>query len=249
MSLEPAKQQPTPSIILISVTRATTIVSILSSRARILPLKSDRVARQALGRGLVQKRRLLIEDGIRRCDRRVSTEIKWMLGVGTHVNSQFHRAVDIVQRSVFLPIVSYTLQEPVLTAVVYPRGVQCKRLMKRNCGSTRYTSKVRPLLADCSHDTQTLTATATEGDISAARPGLLDMLGRAKWDSWNKQKGTDKEDAKTQYVAALIRVSREIHLECHDFTADWIRSCANSPRATLREDISLNWNLTSLMVS
>lgn len=56
---------------------------------------------------------------------------------------------------------------------------------------------------------QSLTVSATEGDISASRPGLLDMLGRAKWDSWNKQKGTDKEDAKTQYVTALIRVSRE----------------------------------------
>ena len=55
---------------------------------------------------------------------------------------------------------------------------------------------------------QTLIISATEGDISASRPGLLDMLGRAKWDSWNKQKGTDKEDAKTQYVTALVRVSR-----------------------------------------
>lgn len=49
---------------------------------------------------------------------------------------------------------------------------------------------------------------ATEGDISVARPGLLDMLGRAKWDSWNKQKGIDKTDAKRQYVAALIKVSQ-----------------------------------------
>lgn len=40
-----------------------------------------------------------------------------------------------------------------------------------------------------------------------ARPGLLDLLGRAKWDSWNKQKGTEKVDAKTRYVCALIKVS------------------------------------------
>lgn len=60
-----------------------------------------------------------------------------------------------------------------------------------------------------SNDGLTISAdeSATEGDISASRPGMLDMLGRAKWDSWNKQKGTDKEDAKTQYVTALIRVS------------------------------------------
>ena len=47
---------------------------------------------------------------------------------------------------------------------------------------------------------------ATEGDISMPRPGMLDMLGRAKWDSWNKQKGSDKEDAKIRYVSALIKV-------------------------------------------
>ena len=47
---------------------------------------------------------------------------------------------------------------------------------------------------------------ATEGDISMPRPGMLDMLGRAKWDSWNKQKGSEKEDAKIRYVSALIKV-------------------------------------------
>ena len=46
---------------------------------------------------------------------------------------------------------------------------------------------------------------ATEGDISMPRPGMLDMLGRAKWDSWNKQKGIKKGEAKRQYVAALIK--------------------------------------------
>jgi acyl-CoA-binding protein len=34
------------------------------------------------------------------------------------------------------------------------------------------------------------------------------MLGRAKWDSWNKQKGSEKVDAKMRYVTALIRVSK-----------------------------------------
>ncbi len=27
---------------------------------------------------------------------------------------------------------------------------------------------------------------ATEGDVSSKRPGMLDMLGRAKWDAWSK---------------------------------------------------------------
>ena len=49
--------------------------------------------------------------------------------------------------------------------------------------------------------------TATEGDIAISRPGLLDMLGRAKWDSWHKQKGKEKDTAKRQYVEALLNVS------------------------------------------
>lgn len=88
--------------------------------------------------------------------------------------------------------------------IVYPREVLCRLHTRRNYGSTHYTNKVRiPLVKRRAIDNNW---PATEGDISAPRPGMLDMLGRAKWDSWNKQKGTDKEDAKTQYVTALIKV-------------------------------------------
>lgn len=63
---------------------------------------------------------------------------------------------------------------------------------------------------------------ATDGDIAVPRPGMLDMLGRAKWyvitrpssdaladrnrDSWNKQKGVDQVDAKRLYVSTLQKV-------------------------------------------
>ncbi|ORX40059.1 acyl CoA binding protein-domain-containing protein [Kockovaella imperatae] len=50
---------------------------------------------------------------------------------------------------------------------------------------------------------------ATEGDIRIPRPGLLDMLGRAKWDSWNKQKGVDTVAAKRSYVGALLKILRK----------------------------------------
>ncbi|KAK1925525.1 acyl CoA binding protein-domain-containing protein [Papiliotrema laurentii] len=50
---------------------------------------------------------------------------------------------------------------------------------------------------------------ATEGDIRTSRPGMLDMLGRAKWDSWNKQKGTPKDEAKQRYVSALLKILRK----------------------------------------
>ncbi|KAK6908243.1 hypothetical protein L486_07624 [Kwoniella mangroviensis CBS 10435] len=49
---------------------------------------------------------------------------------------------------------------------------------------------------------------ATEGDISIPRPGMLDILGKAKWDAWNKQKGIDKQEAKRSYVNALLKILR-----------------------------------------
>lgn len=29
----------------------------------------------------------------------------------------------------------------------------------------------------------------SDGSVSAARPGMLDFTGKAKWDAWEKQKG------------------------------------------------------------
>jgi acyl-CoA-binding protein len=69
---------------------------------------------------------------------------------------------------------------------------------------------------------QILTASATEGDIAIPRPGMLDLLGRAKWlvlpvleklllttirDSWNKRKGVGQIEAKRLYMDSLLRVS------------------------------------------
>ena len=42
---------------------------------------------------------------------------------------------------------------------------------------------------------------ATVGDCNTTRPGMLDFKGKAKWDKWDSNKGTSKEDAMTQYVA------------------------------------------------
>jgi len=41
---------------------------------------------------------------------------------------------------------------------------------------------------------------ATEGDVSGKRPGMLDMINRAKFDAWNKIKGTDSEAAMQMYI-------------------------------------------------
>jgi len=47
---------------------------------------------------------------------------------------------------------------------------------------------------------------ATEGDVSGKRPGMMDFVGRAKYDAWDKLKGMSKEDAMQQYVDKLESV-------------------------------------------
>jgi acyl-CoA-binding protein len=41
---------------------------------------------------------------------------------------------------------------------------------------------------------------ATAGDVSGSRPGMMDMVGRAKYDAWAKLKGTGKDAAMQKYV-------------------------------------------------
>ena len=36
---------------------------------------------------------------------------------------------------------------------------------------------------------------ASEGDVDGKRPGFTDMVGRAKWDAWDKIKGSDPKAA------------------------------------------------------
>ncbi|WVO12598.1 hypothetical protein L204_100203 [Cryptococcus depauperatus] len=50
---------------------------------------------------------------------------------------------------------------------------------------------------------------AMEGDINIPRPGMLDLLGKSKWDSWNKQRGIDKDEAKILYVKALLNLLKK----------------------------------------
>ncbi len=44
---------------------------------------------------------------------------------------------------------------------------------------------------------------ATSGDAEGKRPGMTDMVGRAKWDAWNEIKGTAKDAAMKQYVELI----------------------------------------------
>lgn len=49
------------------------------------------------------------------------------------------------------------------------------------------------------------------GDVSGSRPGMMDMVGRAKYDSWAKLKGTSADVAMKAYVdkvAALLKTHK-----------------------------------------
>ncbi len=41
---------------------------------------------------------------------------------------------------------------------------------------------------------------ATEGDCKGSRPGMMDFVGRAKYDTWKALEGTSKEQAMQLYV-------------------------------------------------
>ncbi|EHL24602.1 MULTISPECIES: acyl-CoA-binding protein [unclassified Acidovorax] len=48
---------------------------------------------------------------------------------------------------------------------------------------------------------------ATAGDNSEKKPSFSDMVGRAKWDAWEKLKGTGADEAKQQYVDLIASLS------------------------------------------
>jgi acyl-CoA-binding protein len=46
----------------------------------------------------------------------------------------------------------------------------------------------------------------TDGDVTGKRPGMLDVKGRAKFDAWEKKKGTSKDGAQKSYVELVARL-------------------------------------------
>ena len=41
---------------------------------------------------------------------------------------------------------------------------------------------------------------ATAGDVTGERPGMMDFINRAKYDSWEKLKGQSAEEAMQSYI-------------------------------------------------
>lgn len=49
---------------------------------------------------------------------------------------------------------------------------------------------------------------ANGGDAKGDRPGMLDMVGRAKYDAWAKLKGVKPDDAMKRYVDKVAALSK-----------------------------------------
>jgi diazepam-binding inhibitor (GABA receptor modulating acyl-CoA-binding protein) len=47
---------------------------------------------------------------------------------------------------------------------------------------------------------------ASSGDVSGKRPGMLDIVGRAKYDAWADLKGVSSDDAKQTYINTVNRL-------------------------------------------
>ena len=47
---------------------------------------------------------------------------------------------------------------------------------------------------------------ATVGDVAGKRPGMLDMVGRAKYDAWAGLKGTSTDSAMQSYIDLVERL-------------------------------------------
>jgi diazepam-binding inhibitor (GABA receptor modulator, acyl-CoA-binding protein) len=47
---------------------------------------------------------------------------------------------------------------------------------------------------------------ATQGDVSGKRPGMMDMVGRAKYDAWSSIQGATQEDAMQAYIDLVKRL-------------------------------------------
>lgn len=48
---------------------------------------------------------------------------------------------------------------------------------------------------------------ASAGDNAEKKPSFSDMVGRAKWDAWNKLKGTEQDAARQQYIDLIASLS------------------------------------------
>ncbi|MEJ2384451.1 MAG: acyl-CoA-binding protein [Xanthomonadales bacterium] len=50
----------------------------------------------------------------------------------------------------------------------------------------------------------------TVGDVQGAKPGFFDFVGAAKYEAWEKLRGTDTEKARAQYIELVRKLGGNI---------------------------------------
>ncbi|ATB27454.1 acyl-CoA-binding protein [Melittangium boletus] len=82
-----------------------------------------------------------------------------------------------------------------------------------NAQFTKAQADVKTLSARPSNDTllelYSLYKQATEGDVTGKRPGMLAVKDRAKYDAWEKVRGTGKTEAMQKYVDLVSRLLKK----------------------------------------
>lgn len=48
------------------------------------------------------------------------------------------------------------------------------------------------------------------GDVSGEKPGFFDFVGVAKYESWEKLRGTDQDEAQTRYIELVRKLGGDI---------------------------------------
>ena len=51
---------------------------------------------------------------------------------------------------------------------------------------------------------------ATVGDCNKEKPGMFDMVGKAKWETWNNLKGMNKQQAMKNYISKANEADESI---------------------------------------
>jgi acyl-CoA-binding protein len=48
------------------------------------------------------------------------------------------------------------------------------------------------------------------GDVSGSKPGFFDFVGAAKYEAWEKLRGTSQQDAQTEYIALVRKLGADV---------------------------------------
>lgn len=48
------------------------------------------------------------------------------------------------------------------------------------------------------------------GDVQGAKPGFFDFVGAAKYEAWERLRGTARDDARRQYVELVRKLGGEL---------------------------------------